>query len=62
MQHRKLTSKFCFIQLYYGLMLVLQVARLDEYRGMYKQKETYSKLVKSKEKCCFETVLFIKHA
>jgi hypothetical protein len=44
-------------------MLVLQVARLDEYPscGIY-QKKTYSKLVKCKEKCCFETLLFIKHA
>jgi hypothetical protein len=42
-------------------MLVLQVARLDEYHGIYQKQKKYSKLVKSKEKCCFETVLFIKH-
>ena len=28
----------------------------------FTKKETYRKVVKSKEKCCFETVLFIKHA
>jgi hypothetical protein len=43
-------------------MLVLQVDRLDEYRGIYKKKETNRKVAKSKEKRCFETVLFINHA
>jgi hypothetical protein len=44
-------------------MLLLQVDRLDEYCVAFtKKEETCSKLVKSKENCCFKTVLFIKHA